>query len=253
MVRGIKAALPVLVWVFVLLFPMLSCCALGMNYTLVGFIEDENNDVEVRKRVFEYFGTFSKALLSMFEVTFASWVPICRFLYANVSSRYAVFFMGYKLMVGIAVLRIVYGVFLHVTFACAQNDDESLIAKKKREMRKYAEKMHALFLEIDASGDGYLTRDEFHSVVKDKRVQNWLAAMELEISDADLVYDLTDDGNDSMSAEEMVYGFSRLKGAARSIDIMALISLVRKAMDKLSIIDNIIEGKVPVPKKSNFR
>lgn len=117
---------------------------------------------------------------------------------------------------------------MHVTFACASSDDETLIAKKKRELQKYSEKMHALFTEMDSSGDGFLTRAEFRSVCQDERVQHWLAAMELEIRDADLVYDLTDDGNDRMSAHEMVYGFYRLRGTARSIDVQALISLVRK-------------------------
>merc|ERR1719359_2780946 len=87
---------------------------------------------------------------------------------------------------------------------------------------------------MDSSGDGYLTRDEFREVCKDERVSNWLAAMDLEIRDADLVYDLTDDGNDRLSAAEMVCGFSKLKGAARSIDVMALISLVRNHLSVLT-------------------
>jgi len=237
--------------VFVLMFPLLACCALGMNYTLLEFMEDETNPPEVRLKLYGYFGTFSKAFLSMFEVSFASWVPITRFMYDKVEPSYAIFFMIYKLVVGIAVLRIVYGVFLHVTFACASSDDETLIAKKEREMKKYANKMHSLFLEMDNSGDGYLSRAEFGRVCQDPRVQTWLSAMELELDDADLVYDLTDDGNDKLSASEMVMGFSKLKGPARSIDIQALISLVRqegvlvrKAVEKLNQIDNIVDKKV---------
>merc|ERR1719272_114207 len=169
----------------------------------------------------------------MFEVTFSSWVPICRFLYTNVNEKFAIFFIAYQLVMGIAVLRIIYGVFLHVTFACATSDDETVIAKKKRENKKYAERMHALFQKFDASGDGYLTRTEFRQIGQDPRIKNWLSAMDLELHDAELVFDLADDGDGQLSAKEMVYGFSRLKGTARSIDIWALISLVRKSIEKI--------------------
>merc|ERR1740130_2353154 len=97
--------------------------------------------------------------------------------------------------------------------------------------------MHALFLVLDKGGNGFLTREQFQEVGKDPRIMHLLSAMELEIRDADLVYDLTDDGDHHLSAKEMVYGFSRLKGNARSIDIMALIAMVRKAMAKIDYLD----------------
>jgi voltage-gated sodium channel len=233
MVRGIKASTPVLIWVIFLVFPMIACCSLGMNFTLVDYIVDVSKPRDQRLQCYEYFGTFTRSFLSMFEVSFASWVPICRFLYEHVDPKYAIFFMGYQLLMGIAVLRIIYGVFLHVTFACASSDDETVILKKKRENKKYAEKMHALFQKFDASGDGYLTREEFRLIGNDPRIKTWLSAMELELHDAELVFDLADDGDGQLSAKEMVYGFSRLKGTARSIDIWALMSLTKKAMNKL--------------------
>lgn len=73
-------------------------------------------------------------------------------------------------------------------------------------------------------------------MAKDPRVAHWLAAMEMEIRDAEFVFDLLDDGDGRMSAKEMVLGFSRMKGTARSLDIMALVSLTRKALSKLELL-----------------
>merc|ERR1712100_954055 len=86
MVRGIKAAIHVVVWVVVLVFPMMACCALGSNYLLEDFMKDEAILKKTRLDCYEYFGTFSKAMISMFEVTFGNWVPICRFMSSNVDS-----------------------------------------------------------------------------------------------------------------------------------------------------------------------
>jgi hypothetical protein len=238
MVRGIKAATPVLIWVVVLVFPALACCALGMNYLLVEFMQDTGNELSEREQCFKYFGTFTKAMLSMFEVTFGNWVPVARFLVNAVDAKFAMFFMTYQLVMGIAVLRIIYGVFLHVTFACATSDDETLIAKKKRENKKFAEKMHALFSKFDAEGDGYLSREEFREIAKNPLVKTWLSAMDLEMTDTDLVFDLADGGDNKMNAKEMVFGFSRLKGTARSIDIWALISLVRRCVHEIEKLSN---------------
>jgi len=146
------------------------------------------------------------------------------------------FFMGYKLVMGIAVLRIIYGVFLHVTFACATNDEEVVIAKKNRENAQYAQRMHEIFQQFDSSGDGYLTKDEFLQIVVDPRVKTLLSALELEINDAELVFDLTDDGDGKVGAEEMVYSFSRLKGAARSVDVLALTTLTKEAIKKIDTV-----------------
>jgi len=236
MVRGIKASTPVLIWVVVLVFPMIASCALGMNYTVVDFIMDETKPREQRVECYQYFGTFTKGMLSMFEVTFSNFVPICRFLYDHVDEKFALFFMAYKLVMGIAVLRIIYGVFLHVTFACATSDEDTVIAKKNRDNKRFARRMNALFEQFDSSGDGSLSKEEFLQIVEDPRVKTLLSALELDIEDAELVFDLTDTGDGQIGAEEMVYGFSRLKGAARSVDILALTKLTKEALSKLDMV-----------------
>jgi len=233
MVKGIKTGGSVLLWVATLLIPIMSACALGMNYSVLDFMEDESKDIEHRLTCWNYFGTFAKAMISMFEVTFGNWVPICRFLYNNVDSKYALGFMVYQLVMKIAVIRVMYGVFLKVTFDCASSDDEAVIAKKRRENRKFAEQMRSLMTKFDTSKDGYMSRDEFRTIENDVRVTTWLSAMELEMHDAELVFDLADDGDGRLSVEELAHGFTILRGGARSMDIWALMSLTKKLMEKV--------------------
>jgi voltage-gated sodium channel len=241
MVKGIKSGLPVIIWVMVLVFPVLSCCGLGMNYMLVDFMLDEENEMAHRKSCYAYFGTFTKSLLTMFEVTFGSWVPVTRFLFSNVDERFAIFFMLYRLIIGIGVLRVIYGVFLHVTFECATNDEDIVLAQKTREDKRFDQRMRALFHKFDVSGDGVLTRSEFSAILHNPRVKTLLSAMELDIDNPDLVFDLADDGDGQMNAEEMANSFGKLKGSARSMDIWELINLSRKnsaKFDQLLGIEN---------------
>merc|ERR1719171_1141632 len=94
---------------------------------LTPFILNEEEPMEIRQQVFLYFGTFTRATLTMFEVTLANWVPACRLLSNNVNEAYAMLFILYKCVVGFAIIKVITGVFLHETFKVAQGDDELMI------------------------------------------------------------------------------------------------------------------------------
>jgi len=236
MVRALQAGVPVLVWVIMLVGPAVACAALGMNYTLVDFIQDESQELKHRVDCYNYFGTFSKAMLSMFEVTFASWVPICRFLHGRVDERVALFIMGWKLVVGVAVLRVVYGVFLHVTFRCVHANEELLIAQKLREDRKYRARIFDIFTRFDVTGSGGLSWEEFRRIANDERINALLCAMDLDIKDAELVFLLANPDGGEMTPDEMMDGFSKLKGFARAVDVGSVLHEQRKSIENQAII-----------------
>lgn len=247
MVKALKAGAPVLIWVFILVGPALACVSLGMTYSLVDFIADEGNKREDRVECFNLFGTFTRSFLSMFEVTFGNWAPICRFLYTRVDERFALFFMCYQLGMGVAVLRIVYGVFLHVTFRCAAADENLMIAQKSREEKKFAHQIRDLFNRFDTSHSGSLSKEEFHTIAEDHRCRTLLSAMQLDVQDADTVFDLSCvPGHDEICADDMVVGFGRLKGYARHTALADLLHREAKSVEKL---DKLVSISVQIASK----
>merc|ERR1719436_480436 len=113
---------------------------------------------------------------------------------------------------GFAVVKVITGVFLHETFRVAATDDELMIVQKKRAVKKHSREMEKLFRMADETHDGYISREEFKKVLSIPRVKTWLAAMELEVEDYDLLFDFIDDGDQMISAEELMRGVQRLKG-----------------------------------------
>ncbi|CAE7241015.1 Cacna1h [Symbiodinium natans] len=73
-------------------------CVCGMIIsTLVSrYLEDPAIDKEARRYVFQYWGTFTRTFLTMFEVLFANWAPACRSLTDYVSEWFTVVFVGYR-------------------------------------------------------------------------------------------------------------------------------------------------------------
>jgi len=222
LIGSIIASASVLLWASIILVLLTSMVALFLNSMLEDYILDESEPLLQRQQVFAYFGTFTRALLTMFELTLSNWIPCCRLLMDHVDEWYAMLILTYKLTMGFAVVKVITGVFLHETFKVASTDDELMVVQKQRATAKHTQQMMKLFKEADISGDGTVGREEWKNALRKSKVKTWLSAMDLEVGDADLLFDFLDNGDDSITAEELINGVARLKGSARSIDVVAL-------------------------------
>lgn len=222
MTTAMRGSLLVLLWSAILLFIVQLLVALLLNNVLEAYIRDDKNAATHRLQVFEYFGTSSRATLTMFEITLGNWPPVARLLQENVSEWYMLFSVVHKLTIGFAVIGVINGVFMQETFKVAASDDKIMMRQKERAQRVHTRKMEALFQLADKDGSGMLDCSEFKEVVGDPAVKTWLGAQELDASDADTLFKLLDNGDGHLTALELVQGVARLKGPARSIDLASL-------------------------------
>merc|ERR1712228_153818 len=105
------------------------------------------------------------------------------------------------------------------TMNVAASDDQLMMRQRERAARLHTKKMEALFAAADESGDGFLDYDEFMAILTKPEIKSWLAAQQLDVSDAELMFVLMDDGDEQISAPELVKAAGKLKGPARSIDL----------------------------------
>merc|ERR1712046_405026 len=63
---------------------------------------------------------------------------------------------------------------------------------------------------------------EFERVMSQTDVQHYLSSLDLEIHEYQLLFDLLDDGDGVITYDEFIEGLSRLKGQARTLDLVAL-------------------------------
>lgn len=228
---SIQASASALFWSSCLLLLIQMIVGLAIHNLLQDHMSDPAVSAQSRKAVYGYFGSFSRSMISMFELSMANWPQICWTLVNGVSEWYGIVVLLYKLVVGFAVLVVVTGVFLHETFKVASSDDDLMLVQKQRATKNHVAKMERLFREADTSNDGLIDRDEFKKVLNIDKVRTWLSAMELEVSDPDLLFDFLDDGDENITVAELIDGVARLKGAARNIDVVALMHNVNKLYD----------------------
>lgn len=220
---AIKQSVSVLGWASILLVGIHWMIALLANqYLHAGYFLDQAVPVEERHAVYIYFGTVTRSLMSMFELTLANWPPVARQLSEKVSEWFMLLSVLYKLTMGFAVVGVINGVIMQETFKAAAADDRLMMRQKQRSMKTHAKKMGMLFKQADPGSTGRVDQDTFRSLMSNAAVKVWLASMELDASDADKLFRLLDDGDGLLSADELVQGVARLKGHARSIDLFAL-------------------------------
>eukprot|EP00434_Breviolum_minutum_P002889 symbB.v1.2.002541.t4/scaffold103.1/size331058/6 len=154
LIKCLEACVGMLFWSFFLMSFVQCMAGIIVSELCSGFILDPANDPAARAEVYEYYGTFTRTILSMFEVMFANWGPACRVLVQNVSEWFSLFFLFYRCVMGFAVLNVVGAVFVQQALRTASSDDELAFRQKERDIQAYNRKVKKLFQSIDGSGDG---------------------------------------------------------------------------------------------------
>lgn len=224
MLTALKGCMRMLFWACLVLCSLLLSLALLLNQVLTTYVmADADVSIEIKRKCFEYFGTFSRSMFSMFELALANWIPVSRFLIEDVHESFVVFTLCYKLCFGFAVISVINGCFIKETFKIAEHDDYLMVLQKEGERRVHHQKMMRLLGAADTDGDGEINKEEFVAICGQPDVNKWLGAMGLRASDSEGLFDLMDpDGDGTVEPEELVAGTNRLRGPARSLDLAHL-------------------------------
>lgn len=236
LIASIKGSLAVLFWSTLLLFAIMMVCAMVLSHFLQEYMLDDKNPEHVRHDIYRYFGSFSRGMVTMLELTLGNWVPVCRLLMENLMEWYGFAIVIYKIMVGFGVVKVITGCFLHETFKIASTDDEIMIMRKQREQESHRGKMERLFSAADDQGHGTLSREEFAFVLSEDHVKTWLSAMEISFEDANMLFELiasntktcNDNEEPRISVSEFLQGTTRLRGNAKALDMWQLLTLSEK-------------------------
>jgi len=235
MTTSIRGSVSALAWSIVVLAIIQTMLALVLQNIVEPYINDPDRDREKRHLVYQYYGTFTRSLLSMFELTLANWPDAARVLTENVSEWYMPVLLAFHFLVGFGVVRVMMAVFVLVTFDVAQNDDQIMVNRRERSYKTHLNKMTALFKAADADGNGHLDANEFSIIFDDPSVRKWLGAMEFDMSlfgaGSKALFSLLDDGDGQLTAEELVNGVHRLKGPAKSF---TMASVMKESQEALS-------------------
>ncbi|OLP78215.1 hypothetical protein AK812_SmicGene41631 [Symbiodinium microadriaticum] len=171
------------------------------------------------------------------EVTFAGcWPSYVNPLYENISHWYSVFFCAYVTFVVFAVMRVITAIFIKETLDAAGEDHEVVMSEKEATKQKYMRKLERVFHEVDTSGDGLISEDEFRSMMEDPNVKRFLAGLEVDLNESHSLFHMLADEEGQVSYSKFMEGMIRAHGPAKSADVLCIrqdLEFIRKDLKQI--------------------
>jgi len=233
-VRSILASFNALFWAFTLLLLLQTCVGMCLSQVLLTYLEDSSHSLTDRRTVFMYFGTFTRTMVTMFEISVGNWAPACRTLMEDVSEWFGLFFILYSCTLCFAVVNVIRAVFIAETGRIAAGDDEIAMMRKEQNKAALAQKLQDVFEELDDSGDGVVNQYEFDQLMTDTIMQKYLSTLDVDINDMQVLFRILDDGDGNISLDEFCKGVVMVKGQAKAIDMIRVEKSVIRIENKIN-------------------
>jgi len=135
----------------------------------------------------------------------------------------------------IGVLNVLTGVFVERASELCGLDKDLVIQNQLKRNQTFLTEMTKLFKEANVSNTGTLGWHEFRDYLQDERAQAFFATQQLDSFDARTLFDVLNSGglDHEISMDEFIVGCQRLKGQARSVELIAVLNETRSINKKL--------------------
>jgi hypothetical protein len=186
------------------------------------FTTDAMTNKQIREAFEKNFNTIPRGMLSMFfSVTGGvDWYEVLQPLLA-VSWLYACVFVAFVIFVVFGVFNVLNAVF--VESVLTNRDKDLLIQNEQVKTRIFMRDLADLFNEGDTDGNHSLTYAELEDHCQNDRFIAYLNTYSLDASDTKALFDMLDnDKSGSVDVEEFVLGALKLKGPAKTSDMLKL-------------------------------
>jgi len=183
----------------------------------------------------DYYGSFYKSMVTLFMVISGGtdWREVAKPLEV-ISPVYMPIFIFYMFFMQFGVLNVVVGTFVTTLTDIANKDKESMVKFELEAWENYTDGIRSFFHAADTDKSGTLSWEELSCHLQDRKVKAYFQAMDLDISQAHVLFELLDaNGNNSISLDEFCQGCMRLKGGAKSVDLNMLLMKTRRLCEQV--------------------
>eukprot|EP00929_Paragymnodinium_shiwhaense_P107350 TRINITY_DN73448_c0_g1_i1.p1 TRINITY_DN73448_c0_g1~~TRINITY_DN73448_c0_g1_i1.p1 ORF type:complete len:654 (-),score=157.09 TRINITY_DN73448_c0_g1_i1:155-2116(-) len=219
-----------LLWATILIILIIYFFGVLVSQGVVSYLYDSCHGIPTCAHYEEldrYWGNLPRACLTLFQIISGGkdWDDATSPLQAVDGVLLGVV-VAFIIFCQFAVLNVVTGVFCQAAMESAQRDREMMVSNllqgKQRYIDTIGEQFANMFVKMGGGEDG-LSLEVFQNNLSQKAVREYFALLELDVSDAWLLFKLLDEDESGLvDAEEFVAGCLKLKGSARGIDLAKL-------------------------------
>merc|ERR1719171_1910515 len=236
LVNGFIHALRVLGWLVVLLLLILYCGAV-LTTAMIG--EHCEEDYVSFERCKDMFGGVFLSMFTLFQVlTLEGWAMSVVRPIVEVNPILVFFFISFLFLTSFGLMNIVIGVIVENTLQAAAQNEDKLRTLMEKELYENLKMLREIFLEADVDHDGKMTKIEFNNCMDQPDVQAKLNLLELPCEEATELFNILDEEcQGEIDIEAFINGTLKLKGSAKSKDMMGVIVSQRSILQRVERIE----------------
>jgi len=203
-------------------------------------------DVADAERIQENFGSLYETMISLFAAItggndWMGYAELLRLLdHGEFYLLVFIFYIGFCL---VGMLSVVTGIFVDEA-VCTRTDDE-VVDNYNEDLKRTSEEVKRIFKDADLDGSGTLSAEEFRGRLENPWVKAYFAGLDIDPSDAIIIFTLMDTtGNQQVSIDEFIDGTMKLKGGARSLDVLSMMFDSVRSSVKFNMLCSYIEDEL---------
>eukprot|EP00927_Polykrikos_kofoidii_P002187 TRINITY_DN10857_c0_g1_i1.p1 TRINITY_DN10857_c0_g1~~TRINITY_DN10857_c0_g1_i1.p1 ORF type:complete len:1583 (-),score=353.88 TRINITY_DN10857_c0_g1_i1:39-4787(-) len=215
MVYLISASVQSFMWAIVLMFLMICVMAVYFTEVATKMVRD---GLHTRNDVLEQWGSVSSSILSLFMAISGGddWSVFVATFMADksyVGTFNIVVFSAYVAFMALVTMNLVTGVFVEGAQRLISNDKDAAFLAQTQ----------GIFGVTDEDGDMEISWEEFQDLIETQQMSDYFKSCDVNQKAAKGLFRMLDaDQSGTLSVDEFVMGCLRLRGQARSVDLVHL-------------------------------
>jgi len=180
-----------------------------------------------------YFGNLGLSMITLAKaVTGGSPWGLAYEALKPLGAFYLSIFLFFVALLTLAVLRLLTGIFVQHAREVVDADRETVIREELAKRQQWEEEIQAVFHTMDTDGSQDVSWEEFTANLESVAISTYFKTLGIEAADARRLFLMLDnDGKKSVHLNEFIDGCMKLRGAAKSSDVLCQSILIERMFD----------------------
>mmetsp|Transcript_138944 Transcript_138944/g.245223 ORF Transcript_138944/g.245223 Transcript_138944/m.245223 type:complete len:753 (-) Transcript_138944:36-2294(-) len=204
----------------------------------------EGTSTSTMAGIYKYWGSLLDSMHSLYVSTTGGvdWVEVARTL-EPMGPIYYMLFLLYIAFFLFVVMNTLTSLFVETAMKNAEQDHHNVIQDEMKRKNEYISKIRRLYERIAKGQRAELTQADFEKVLQDSEMLAFMQSVEIDTMDCEQFFNiLSCGGTQGVDIETFVVGCMKLRGMARSMDLMAVAYTQRQDSAKIRQIETQLLG-----------